>query len=63
MQEAVEIVLGNIEIRQDVDIHGHEDIWVEEKGEKYYAMLNKYLEYMQTEKDMIDRLHETVFAY
>jgi DNA polymerase I-like protein with 3'-5' exonuclease and polymerase domains len=63
MQEAVEIVLGQVEIRQDVDIHGHDQIWIEPKGKKYYEMLKVYLEPMQTEQDRVERLHKVVYGF
>jgi len=53
MDEAVRAVLGDkLEIRQDLAVHEHGHVWVEDKGEKYYKMLSKYLEPMDTEQDL-----------
>jgi hypothetical protein len=63
MQQAVEDVLGKgVVIRQDRDIHDHEHTWVEGKGRKFYELLNKYLEKLETSEDAIDRLNKTLFA-
>jgi len=62
MQQAVVDVLGDVEIRQDIDIHDHDHTWVEEKGKKYYDLLNKYLDEMETPADTNNRLMETMFS-
>ena len=63
MDEAVSAVLGDrLKIRQDLGIHRHGEPWVEEKGEKFYKLLGKYLEPMETEEDLRVKLLETIFA-
>jgi len=45
MDSAVVDVLGDsLRIRIDTDIHGHDDVWIEEKGEANYERLKKFLE-------------------
>ena len=64
MDEAVRNVIGDaIRIRQDIDIHHHGEIWIEEKGEKYYQMLGKYLEPMPDKLDLRDQLQTTIFSH
>jgi len=62
MQQAVEDVLGDIQIRQDIEIHDHDHIWVEGKGKKYYDLLNKYLYHMDTIEDVDTILMETLLG-
>jgi hypothetical protein len=64
MDEAVRTILGDaLEIRQDRDIHAHGDLWIEEKGEKYYRMLGRYLEPMEDKKDQLAVLQQSIFAH
>ncbi len=63
MDEAVSAVLGDrLKIRQDLGIHRHGEPWIEEKGEKFYKLLGRYLEPMETEEDKKKKLLETIFA-
>ena len=62
MQQAVEDVLGKgVIVRQDIDIHDSDHVWIEKKGEKYYKLLSKYLEKMETAIDVDKKLSETLF--
>lgn len=63
MQQAVKNVLGDrLKIRLDIEVHhAHED-WVEEKGEKYYNLLKKYLQPGATKEDRIKNLEKTIFS-
>jgi metal-dependent amidase/aminoacylase/carboxypeptidase family protein len=64
MDEAVQNVIGEaIKIRQDRDIHAHGELWIEEKGEKYYKMLDKYLEPMEDKKDQLEKLKRSIFTH
>ena len=61
MLKAVSNVLGDeLEIRLDIDVHGHDDTWIEGKGAKYYEMLSKYLEEMESSQDVEDRMMSSV---
>lgn len=63
MDEAVRAVIGDkLTIRQDRAVHENGHVWIEEKGEKYFKMLSKYLEPMDTEQDLEKRLRETIFS-
>ena len=63
MDEAVSAVVGDrLQIRRDVSVHRHGEPWIEEKGEKYLRLLGKYLERMETEQDLEERLRGTIFA-
>ena len=62
MTKAVEAVIGSaLSIRLDVDIHNHGDIWIEEKGEKFYRLLSPYLEHLPTLGDKKTELLTTIF--
>ena len=61
MRQATREVLKNTtDVRIDVDIHGHDEVWVEGKGAKHYELLKKYLEYLPSretvEKETIEKL-------
>jgi len=63
MHQAVTDILGDVlEIRQDRDIHEHNDVWVEGGGKKFYNLLSKYLEPMKTEEDLEKHLLNTIFS-
>ena len=51
-----------LEIRLDIDVHAHGETWVEEKGERFYKMLHKYLMIMKTTADRELELKDTVLA-
>ncbi len=60
MAQAVEDVLGiGVDIRQEIDIHEHDDVWIEDR--KYYEMLKQYLEKLPTAEDREQELMETIF--
>ena len=62
MDEAVEWALGDVlRIRQDEDTHDGSHVWVEEKGEKHFKLLAKYLEDMETGEDLINNLMATIY--
>lgn len=55
-------VLGDeIPVRIDIDVHRHGEAWVEEKGKKYYELLNKYLNHMETKQDTLNHLLTTIY--
>jgi len=61
MDEAVEWALGDVlKIRQDKDVHDHSHIWIDEKGERHFKLLSKYLEHLETDSDVIQGLYSTV---
>jgi len=62
MKQAFVNVLGDsLDVRIDVEIHRNGKDWVEEKGEKYFKLLSKYLEYMETGEDHLDHLLTTIY--
>ena len=62
LKQAFTNVLGDtLDIRIDVDIHRHGEVWVEEGGEKFYKMLGKYLEPMVTKDDRKQQLISTIY--
>ena len=64
MLKAVEDILGDLlEIRLDIDHHNHADTWLEGKGKKFYKILSKYLDNMETDQDINNRLINTIFKY
>jgi len=62
MQQAVEKVLGDVEIRQDIDIHHSDEDWVEGKGKKYYEQLKKYLEHIDTDEDLYKKIVSEIYG-
>ena len=63
MTHAVKNVIGDsLSIRIDIDIHHHGEPWIEEKGEKYYKLLEKYLHPMVTDSDRYQQLQTTIFS-
>lgn len=43
MIEAVNEMVGDYGMRTDIEHHNHNHIWIEEKGQKMYELLGKYL--------------------
>lgn len=63
MEQAVVNVIGPaLKIRLDIDVHEHGEIWQEEKGEKFYKLLSKYLERLPTSDDRKNHLLTTIFG-
>jgi len=62
MQEAVVMVLGDIEVRQDPSVHKWNKDWIEGKGKKYYAELKQYLEHIETEEDQLTRIKNVIYG-
>ena len=62
MLQAVKNVIGErLEIRLDIDFHKHGETWIEEKGERFYKLLNRYLDPMETAVDRLKWLKENIF--
>lgn len=62
MDTAVSMVLGDkLKIRLDIEVHKSGQPWIEEKGQKMYNLLNKYLKPMETDQTVVDNLLKTVF--
>jgi hypothetical protein len=55
MQQAVVNTIGTtLEMRIDMDIHEHGHVWIEDKGEKDYAILSKWLKQQKDWKELED---------
>ena len=63
MTQAVKNVIGdNLEIRLDIDFHRHGETWIEEKGERFYKLLHRYLARMETASDRLTALKNGIFG-
>jgi hypothetical protein len=63
MLEACYDVLGKgLDIRNDVDIHTHDDVWIEGKGKKNYARLGKFLKPLEKGERAIMRRLERILG-
>jgi len=63
MNEAVETVLGkSLKIRLDIDVHKHGEVWLEEKGERFYKLLSPYLKCLPATGDKKNELLKTIFG-
>ena len=63
MRQAVINILGNsLEIRLDIEHHRNGEVWIEEKGEKYYNLLSKYLDKMENRDDRRKLIIRSVFT-
>ena len=61
MEAGVRDILGDrIYIRVDMSVHMHGDDWIENKGYDYFQMLKQYLEYRESDDDILSRMQETV---
>ena len=65
MTEAVEEILwtedNQLDIGLDVEIHYHEDDWVEDKGRADYERFKQFLEFMETEEDLERKILNTFY--
>lgn len=53
----------SVEMRGDVDVHRHDEVWIEDKGRKNYARLGKFLQPLVTgERARIRRLERILGA-
>jgi len=58
-------MLGNktdLKIRVDRTTHKAEDVWISEKGARFYYILEKYLSPQQTKEDVEAQIMDTVYA-
>ena len=63
MDQAVRAVIGDaLQIRLDKDMHKPGELWIEEKGEKFYKLLSPYLSDLLTDSDKKKWLLENIYA-
>jgi DNA polymerase I-like protein with 3'-5' exonuclease and polymerase domains len=63
MLQAVRNVLGDkLDIRLDIDLHSHEDTWIEGKGARFYHKLKKYLKSGETLEDQMETMKNTIYS-
>jgi hypothetical protein len=65
MTEAVQEELWTegmqLDIGLDVEIHHHEDDWIEDKGRRDYENYNKFLKHMSTDEDKENKIKELFY--